>query len=155
MREKMKSQNRYFNILNHYRKFGAHGNGIIIKGRVRVGKTTLVSIFAKQLLDDGFAVISNVRFHDDVFKLYPNRLFYITSDLEFFESYIKLEPDTPSVLIWDDAQGSQGMKSTQVISKSGENLSKLLIFIGKFKLIICTSHIRNISRMSFLKDLNP
>lgn len=122
-----------FNILNHYKRFDCHGNGCIIKGRVRVGKTTLVSIFTKQFLENGFAVISNVRFDDSVFSSYPNHLFYITSDYEFFESYIKIADNTPIILVWDDAQASDGMKSTQTISKSGEMLSKLLIFLGKFE----------------------
>ena len=129
----MKPASKRFNILNHYTKFDSHGNGVIINGRVRSGKTTLVSIFVKQLLDNGFAVISNVRFADSVFAEYQNKLFYITSDLDFFNAYITIPDNIPMLLVWDDAQASEGMKSTQILSKSGNDLSKFLIFIGKFE----------------------
>jgi hypothetical protein len=129
----MKPASKRFNILNHYRKFGGHGNGIIIKGRVRSGKTTLVSIFVKQLLDNGFAIISNVRFDDTEIKKYAGKLYYITSDLDYFRAYIQIIDDTPVVLVWDDAQASEGMKSTQVMTKQGNNLAKFLIFIGKLQ----------------------
>ena len=129
----MKPANKRFNILSHYRKFGSHGNGIIIKGRVRSGKTTLVSIFVKQMLDNGFAIISNVRFDDSELIKYAGKLHYITSDYDYFKTYSLLDGNIPVILVWDDAQASEGMKSTQVMTKQGNNLAKFLIFIGKLQ----------------------
>ncbi|GAI88737.1 unnamed protein product, partial [marine sediment metagenome] len=91
-------------IIKHFERFDCHGNGLIIKGRVRSGKTHFVSILTKLLLQRGFAVISNVRFTNKVLDAYRSRLFYITSDLEYFEAYLKIEPNTPIVLVWDDIQ---------------------------------------------------
>lgn len=119
------------NIVNHFKRFNSHGNGLIIKGRVRVGKTYLASLLIKNLLFSGFAVISNIRFTNDVYQEYKDRLFYIKNDRQFFESYLKIPIDTPIVLAWDDIQASEGFKSTHVTRKSGDLLSQFLIFIGK------------------------
>lgn len=121
-----------FDLIAHFERFGGHGNGLIIKGRVRSGKTYLVSIMARLLLESGFSVIANVRFHESVYEQYPD-LHYIINDKEFFEAFINIPDDKPIVLIFDDAQASEGFKSTHVAQKSGDSLSKFLIFIGKFE----------------------
>lgn len=124
---------RQIDIIKHFKQYDGHGNGLIIKGRVRSGKTYLVSILIKLLLKNGFAVICNVRFKDGVYKKYAGRLFYIQSDIDFFKAYLKVRPDTPIILVWDDAQSSKGFKSTHVVRKEGDLLSSFLIFIGKFE----------------------
>lgn len=119
-------------LIKHFRRFDGHGNGLIVKGRVRSGKTYLVAIITKLLLNDGFAVITNVRFNDKVLADYPN-LFYINDDTGYFESYTKIKENTPIVLVWDDIQSVTGFKSTHVGHKEGDLLAKFLIFIGKFE----------------------
>ena len=118
-------------IIGHFRKFDCHGNGLIIKGRVRSGKTYLLGILAKLFLQNGFAVISNVRFGNEAFIDYAGRLFYINSDVAFFEAYLKVPVGMPIILMWDDIQSNEGFKSTQVITSKGNALSSFLIFIGK------------------------
>ncbi len=122
----------YINLVKHFRQNNSHGNGLIIKGGVRRGKTTIASYLTKLLLKAGFAVISNLRFDDKVYSDYPN-LHYITSDLEYFEAYLKVPEGMPIVLVFDDSQASEGFKSTQVMTEAGDNLSKFLIFLGKFE----------------------
>lgn len=128
-----------FDIVQHYTRFGTNvnghfvpsGSGLILKGRVRSGKTYLIGIIAKLMLNKGWNIITNVRFANDEFVKYSGKLHYITSDLEFFKSYIEIEKTEPILLIWDDAQASQGFKSTHTIRKSGDMLQTFLIFIGK------------------------
>lgn len=122
----------FVNLVKHFKQNSSHGNGLIIKGGVRRGKTTIASYLARVLLKEGFAVISNLRFADNVYSQYPD-LHYITSDLEYFEAYLKIPLNKPIVLIFDDSQASEGFKSTQVTSQAGDNLSKFLIFMGKFE----------------------
>lgn len=122
----MKNQ---LDIVKHFQQFNSHGNGLIIKGRVRVGKTFLLAIITKLLLLNNFAIITNVRFQDYEFDKY-SKLFYITNDKQFFECYLDIPENTPIVLIWDDIQAQKGFKSTDYEQFS--NLSSFLIFIGKF-----------------------
>lgn len=122
----------HINLVRHFRQNNCHGNGLIIKGGVRRGKTTIASYLTRLLLKEGFAVISNLRFRDDIYGQYPN-LHYITSDLEYFEAYLKVPEGMPIILVFDDSQASEGFKSTQVMTEAGDSLSKFLIFIGKFE----------------------
>lgn len=117
-------------IVKHFQQFNSHGNGLIVKGRVRVGKTYLLGIIAKILLQNGFAIISNVKFKDYEYDKYSN-LHYITNDIEFFECYLNIPENTPIVLFWDDIQAQKGFKSTDYEQFS--KLSSFLIFIGKFE----------------------
>ena len=119
-------------LVEHFRRFDGHGNGLIVKGRVRSGKTYLVAIITKMLLNDGFAIITNVRFDDKVLADYPD-LYYINDDIGYFEAYVKIPDNKPIVLVWDDIQSVQGFKSTHVSHREGDLLAKFLIFIGKFE----------------------
>jgi len=118
-------------IVAHFKQFNCHGNGLVIKGRVRVGKTYLLGIIAKLLLGNGFAIITNVRFADSEFEKYKGRLFYISSDLEYFEHYLTIPESIPIVLMWDDIQAQSGFKSTDYDQFT--KLSQFLIFMGKFE----------------------
>lgn len=124
----------YFDLVEFYNQFNGHGNGAIIKGRVRVGKTYLIGIIAKLLLNCGFYIISNVRFTDSEFEKYKGKLFYVRSDLDVFKSYLSIPKDTKILLIFDDSQASEGFKSTHVIRKSGDSLQTFLIFMGKLEM---------------------
>lgn len=116
-------------IIKHFQQFNSHGNGLIVKGRVRVGKTYLLATITKLLIQNNFAIITNVRFENSEFDKYKN-LFYITNDKEFFECYLNIPENTPIVLIWDDIQAQKGFKSTDYAQFT--TLSSFLIFIGKF-----------------------
>lgn len=118
-------------LVKHFKRFDGHGNGLIIKGRVRVGKTYFASLLIKELLKHGFAIVTNIRFENIVYDSYKNQLFYITDDKGFFEAYLKIKVNTPIVLAWDDIQASEGFKSTHIVTKSGDLLAQFLIFIGK------------------------
>lgn len=118
-------------IVEHFKQFNCHGNGLVIKGRIRVGKTYLLGIIAKLLLGNGFAIITNVRFDDSEFEKYKSRLFYISSDLEYFEHYLQIPETIPIVLMWDDIQAQSGFKSTDYDQFT--KLSQFLIFMGKFE----------------------
>jgi hypothetical protein len=122
----------FVNLVKHFKQNNSHGNGLIIKGGVRRGKTTIASYLTRVLLKENFAVISNLRFHDSVYADFPN-LHYITSDLEYFEAYLKVPEGMPIILVFDDSQASEGFKSTQVMTEAGDSLSKFLIFLGKFE----------------------
>jgi hypothetical protein len=123
---------RQFDLVQHFKQHDGHGNGLIIKGGVRRGKTYLLGIFARLLLDNGFVVIANVRFDNEVYRKYPTKLFYLQNDLDYFNFYLNIPKNQPIVVMWDDIQAQDGFKSTQVIRSSGEQLSKFLIFLGKF-----------------------
>lgn len=118
-------------IVEHFKQNDSHGNGLIVKGGVRRGKTYLVSIITKLLLINGFTVISNVRFEDNEFIKWKGKLFYITTDLEYFKYYLQTTSDNPIVLVWDDIQAQEGFKSTD--HEQFTKLSSFLIFLGKFE----------------------
>lgn len=127
------SSYRELDITEFMSQNNGHGNGIIIKGGVRRGKTTLASIFCNLLLQAGFTIITNIRFAESVYTDYAGSIHYITSDLDYFEAYLKIPPDSPIVLIFDDIQASEGFKSTHVVRASGDLLQSFLIFLGKFE----------------------
>lgn len=118
-------------IVEHFRQNDSHGNGLIVKGGVRRGKTYLVSIIVKLLLINGFTVISNVRFNDNEFIKWKGKLFYITTDLDYFNFYLQTSENSPIVLVWDDIQAQEGFKSTD--HQQFTKLSSFLIFLGKFE----------------------
>lgn len=116
-------------LLGHFQQNDCHGNGLILKGGVRKGKTYLLSIICKILLKNGFAVISNVRFKNEIYDKYKN-LYYITTDREYFEKYLLINDALPIVLFWDDIQAQKGFKSTD--HEQFTKLSNFLIFLGKY-----------------------
>lgn len=120
-------------IVSHFKRFNCHGNGLIVKGRPRSGKTYLLGILARLLIDNGFAVVSNVRFSDHVLDQYAGKLYYIINDLDYFKAYLDIDPGVPIVLMFDDSQAQQGMTSTGVMSKEGKKLASFLVFIGKLE----------------------
>jgi hypothetical protein len=122
-----------FDIIKHYSRFNGHGNGIILKGRVRSGKTTLVGILTYILVKSDFYIITNVRFEDWVFEKFADRIYYITNDIEYLEAYTKIPEGGRSILFFDDAQANTGMTSKGVMSEQGNRLSTFLIFIGKLE----------------------
>jgi len=124
---------REFDITKHYGRFNGHGNGVILKGRVRSGKTTLVGILSYILVQTDFYIITNVRFENWVFEEYSGRIFYITNDIEYLEAYCSLPDGARSVLFFDDAQANKGMTSKGVMTPEGQNLATFLIFIGKLE----------------------
>ena len=123
--------NQELDIIDHFKQNDSHGNGLIIKGGIRRGKTYLLAIIVKLLLINGFTVISNVRFDDNEFIKWKGKLFYITTDLDYFNHYLKANPNTPIVLVWDDIQAQKGFKSTD--HEQFSKLSSFLIFLGKFE----------------------
>jgi hypothetical protein len=122
-----------FDILKHYQRFNGHGNGIILKGRVRSGKTTLVGILTYILLKADFYIITNVRFEDWVFEQFAGKIFYITNDIEYLQAYTEIPDGGRSVLFFDDAQANTGMTSKGVMTEQGNRLATFLIFIGKLE----------------------
>lgn len=118
----------------YFSRHKGHGNGLIIKGGVRKGKSTTCSLITRQLLmETDFNIISNVRFKNEVYDEFPDRLHYITTDLEYFERYIETPDDSPSLLVWDDVQASEGFQSTETFSSPAKKLQSFLIFIGKLE----------------------
>lgn len=124
---------REFDIVKHYSRFNGHGNGVILKGRVRSGKTTLVGILTFILLQAGFYIITNVRFADWVWEKYADKIFYIRNDVEYLEAYCKIPEGGRSILFFDDAQANEGMTSKGVMKSQGHQLATFLIFIGKLE----------------------
>lgn len=121
---------KQLDIIEHFKQNDCHGNGLVIKGKIRVGKSYLISTLIKLLLQNGFAIISNVRFDDSEFIKYKNRLFYIKSDTQYFNYYLEIPENTPIILVWDDIQAQEGFKSTDYDQFT--KLSQFLIFMGKF-----------------------
>jgi len=124
---------KQLDLMKHFNQNDGHGNGLIIKGKVRIGKTFLLGIIAKLLILNGFYVVSNVRFADIEFVKYKGRLFYMKNAKQFFEAYLKIPVGSKIVVIFDDSQAKKGFKSTGVMTKEGEKLASFLIFIGKFE----------------------
>ena len=124
---------REFDIVKHYSRFNGHGNGVILKGRVRSGKTTLLGILTYILIQAGFYIITNVRFEDWVWGVYPGRIFYIRNDVEYLQAYCQVPEGGRSVLFFDDAQANDGMTSKGVMKPQGHMLATFLIFIGKLE----------------------
>lgn len=118
----------------YFSRHKGHGNGLIIKGGVRKGKTTLISLIVKDLIDrTDFILISNVRFDNIVYENYPNRIFYINSLRDYLKVISTKSYKFPFLLVWDDAQAKNDMTSKGVMSKGGKALSSFLIFIGKLQ----------------------
>lgn len=140
-----------FDILGWFNRFDGHGNTCVIKGRVRSGKTYLLGILARMFLNDGWAIVSNVRFDDEAFDKYAGRLFYMHNDVDFFRAYLEIEPGRKIMILFDDAQSNVGFKSTHVVRQEGDDLSTFLIFFGKLDCsLIYVAHQKYIP--SFIKD---
>ena len=122
------------NIAKYFMRHSGHGNGLIIKGGVRRGKTTLISLLVMILLfRTNFVIISNVRFANYVYTKHKDRIFYITSLSQYLKHYSEIPYGKPMLLVWDDAQAHDGMTSKDVMSKEGKRLAQFLIFIGKLQ----------------------
>jgi len=124
---------REFDIVKHYSRFKGHGNGVVLKGRVRSGKTTLEGIISYILLQAGFYIITTVRFENWVLEQYKDKLYYVTNDIEYLEAYVQIPEGGRLILFFDDAQANPGMTSKGVMTKQGHQLSTFLIFIGKLE----------------------
>lgn len=124
---------REFDIIKHYTQFNGHGNGIILKGRVRSGKTTLIGIITYILLSTDFYIITTVRFENWVLEKYVGRVFYITNDIQYLQAYTNIPEGGRVVLFFDDAQANPGLTSKGVMTKQGHQLLTFLIFIGKLE----------------------
>ncbi len=122
-----------FDITKHYSRYNGHGNGAILKGRVRSGKTTLIGILTYILIQAGFYIITTVRFENWVFEKYAGKIFYITNDIQYLEAYMNIPEGGRTVLFFDDAQANPGMTSKGVMTKQGHQLLTFLIFIGKLE----------------------
>ena len=124
---------REFDIVKHYNRFKGHGNGVVLKGRVRSGKTTLEGILSYILLQAGFYIITTVRFENWVLEKYKGKLYYVTNDIQYLEAYVDIPEAGRLILFFDDAQANPGMTSKGVMTKQGHQLSTFLIFIGKLE----------------------
>lgn len=124
---------REFDIVKHYSRFNGHGNGVVLKGRVRSGKTTLEGIITYILLQADFYIITTVRFENWVLEKYKDKLYYVTNDIEYLEAYVQIPEGGRLILFFDDAQANPGMTSKGVMTKQGHQLSTFLIFIGKLE----------------------
>lgn len=120
------------NFKKYFNQQNGHGNGLIIKGGVRKGKTTLIGMIVKELVKENFAIISNVRFKNSVYEKYSN-IYYINNAYDYFVYYAKIPYSTPILLIWDDAQAQSGLTSLGVNTKEGRKLNSFMVFIGKFQ----------------------
>lgn len=126
---------KHYNIdfIRYFTRRNGHGNGLIIKGGVGTGKTTLLSLIVKLLLDySNFAIVTNVRFHPDVYEKYTDRIFYVANVRQYFNFYIRVPYSQPILLIWDDSQGNDEFTSKGVMSDGGKILSSFLIYLRKF-----------------------
>lgn len=144
------------NFVKYFMRNAGHGNGLIVKGGVRLGKSTLISFIIKLLLDNtDFCIISNIKFHANVYEKYKDRIFYINSLEMYLDYYSKIPYSKPILLAWDDAQASEGMTSKDVMGKSGKKLAQFLIFIGKMQTsYIYVAHQSYIPR-SITEGFNP
>lgn len=129
----MKMINEQLDLIDYFKQNDGHGNGLILKGKVRIGKTFLLGILTRILLMNGFYVISNVRFADIEFEKYKNQLFYMITDKDFFEAYLQIPENSKIIVVFDDSQAKDGFTSKGVMTKEGKKLSTFLIFIGKFE----------------------
>lgn len=124
---------REFDIVKHYSRFHGHGNGVILKGRVRSGKTTLIGIITYIMLQADFYIITTVRFENWVLEKYAGKIYYVTNDIQYLQAYMNIPKGGKVVLFFDDAQANPGMTSKGVMTKQGHQLSTFLIFIGKLE----------------------
>lgn len=121
-------------IIKYLMQNSGHANGLIIKGKARLGKSTLLSLITKKALDDSpFIIVSNVRFENWVYEFYKDRIYFINSLRMYLEYYSIIPYENPILLVWDDSQASEGMTSKDVMSKEGKMFAKFLIFIGKMQ----------------------
>lgn len=143
-------------FVKYFSRNRGHGNSLIIKGGVRKGKSTLVSMIIKILLDDSnFVIVTNVRFDNSVYDRYKNRIFYINSLSQYLEFIVNVDYENPILLVLDDAQSKDGMTSKGVMSKEGKSLSSFLIFIGKLQTsLIYIAHQSYIPR-SLIEGFEP
>lgn len=120
-------------FVKYFTRRNGHGNGLIIKGGVGTGKTTLLSLIIKILLDyTNFVLVTNVRFEPRVYEKYLERIYYVSNVRQYFEFYTRIPYSQPILLIWDDSQGNDEFTSKGVMSDGGKILSSFLIYLRKF-----------------------
>jgi len=149
------SNNETIDFAKYLTKNKGHGNGLIIKGGVRKGKTTLISVIKKILINEtNFEIVSNVRL-DNLVYLTEKRLHYVRYFSEYLNIYSNLENDVPILLVWDDSQSDSSFTSLGVMSKGGKDISSFLVFIGKLSTsFIYVAHKSYIPR-SFIEGFEP
>lgn len=119
-------------FIQYFGQNHGHGNNLIIKGGVGKGKTTLLSLIIKLLLDySNFVIVSNVRLENKIYQKYPLRLFYISGIKQYLDFYTKVPYSQPILLIVDDSQGEDSFTSKGVLSDGGRTLASFMIYIRK------------------------
>jgi hypothetical protein len=114
-------------LMQHFKKGNAEGNLAVIQGSVGSGKSYFCNILTPYFIDAGFDIITNLKFDKSVFE--NNNIWYMSSDLTFFEAYT--ETNNKIIAIFDDFQATSG-DSTTVTSKKGQSSKTFFIFIRKF-----------------------
>ena len=149
------TENEKINFVKYLKRNKGHGNGLIIKGGVRKGKTTLISMIKKLLIEKtNFEIVSNVRL-DNLVYLTEKRLHYVRYFSEYLEIYSEIPDNTPILLVWDDSQSDSSFTSLGVMSKGGKDISSFLVFIGKLSTsFIYVAHKSYIPR-SFIEGFEP
>ena len=120
-------------LVQYFNQNDGHGNGLIIKGKVRIGKTYLLGIITKIFIDNGFYILTNVRFEDWEFEKHKDKMTYVIDDIDFFEAFCEIPKNSKLIIMWDDAQSKPYMTSKAVMTPEGKKLASFLIFIGKFE----------------------
>ena len=116
------------NFVRHFKQNNGDGNGLIIKGEVGTGKTVLLSLICKILLDyTDFIIVSNIRFTNEVYLNYPNRIYFINSLSEYFNVYSKTPYGKPLLLAIDDSQGNPDLTSKNTMSKGGKDFGSIRV----------------------------
>ena len=148
----MAKNKRYrFNALAYMRRNHGHGNFVVLRGPIRKGKTYLAALWAREYIRGGFKVISNIRWKPQAQARYPGRLFYVSTDRQFFEAY--RDNEGPFIVIFDDAQ-TYGMVSTAATSKKGKQITDLSLFVGKLEMsCVFIEHLKYVPE--FIKGQNP
>lgn len=126
-------KNSQLDLVQYFNQNDGHGNGLIVKGKVRIGKTYLLGIIAKILIDNDFYILTNVRFENWEFKKYKEKMTYIINDIDFFNAYCEIPENSKLVIMWDDAQSKDAFTSKGVMTPEGKKLASFLIFLGKFE----------------------
>jgi hypothetical protein len=139
-----------YEIMDHFNQNNRHGNFLVIKGKIRSGKTHLAAILARYAIYSGFSIITNIRFEDRVLRANP-KIYYITSDRDFFKAYISIKGD--SITIFDDAQATTA-SSLDTLKEKGQLIQSLMLFVGKFQSnVIYIAHLKYLPE--WLKSAEP
>ena len=131
-----------FDPVSMFHRNGGHGNFLVLKGPIRKGKSYLTGILARELITQGFKVITNQMFTLEARNDYAGKLFYINNAKGFLEVYVN--NTGPFVALFDDAQ-TYGFSSTSATSKKGRTIADLMLFVGKLEMsCIFNTHLKYI-----------